>query len=65
LEAAPTTATWDNESVSLGDAELRLAARDGTWLVAPTLVFHYVTDHGYQPPQEFIEAIGSGRFAEI
>ena len=57
----PTTATLSDQSMPLGDAEVRLLARDGTWLVAPIL--HYVTDHGYQPPQEFIEAVTSGRFA--
>lgn len=25
--------------------------------VAPQLVIHYIEDHGYQPPQEFIEAV--------
>ena len=59
----PTTATLGDQSMPLGDAEVRLLARDGTWLVAPTLILHYVTDHGYQPPQEFIEAVTSGRFA--
>jgi hypothetical protein len=24
---------------------------------APTLVWHYVTAHGYQPPAEFVEAV--------
>ena len=25
--------------------------------VAPELIVHYIEDHGYQPPQEFIEAV--------
>jgi hypothetical protein len=47
----------------LGDAEIRVVAQDGTWLIAPTLVLHDVTAHGYQPPPEFIDAVSSGRFA--
>jgi hypothetical protein len=58
-----TVAARDGESVLLGDAEIRVAAADGTWLIAPTLVLHYVTDHAYQPPPEFIEAVSAGRFA--
>jgi hypothetical protein len=49
--------------VTVGDAEIRVGAEDGTWLVAPTLVLHYVTDHAYAPPPEFIEAVATGRFA--
>lgn len=25
--------------------------------VAPSLIVHYIEDHGYRPPQEFIEAV--------
>ena len=58
-----TEAVRDGESVLLGDAEIRVVATDGTWLSAPTLVLHYVTDHAYLPPPEFIEAVSAGRFA--
>ncbi len=59
----PTTVLRGRESVQVGDAEIWLVARDGTWLVAPTLVLHYVTGHAYRPPSEFIDAVMSGRFA--
>jgi hypothetical protein len=61
--AGPTTVLCGVESLAVGDAEIRLVAHDGTWLVAPTLVLLYVTSHGYRPPPEFIEAVTSGRFA--
>jgi hypothetical protein len=47
----------------LGDAEIRVVGKDGTWLIAPTLVLHYVTEHAYRPPAEFIDAVSRGRFA--
>jgi hypothetical protein len=57
--------TQGDESLPVGDAEIRVVAEDGTWLVAPTLVLHYVTAHAYHPPREFIEAVTSGRFAPL
>jgi hypothetical protein len=45
----PTIAARGSESFPLGDAEVRVVAKNGTWLVAPTLVLHYVTEHRYRP----------------
>jgi len=50
-------------SLPVGDAELRVVAEDGSWPVAPTLVLHYVTAHGYRAPPEFIDAVLRSRFA--
>jgi len=41
----------------LGSGEVEAAGADGTRYRAPTLIYHYVTEHGYLPPQEFIEAV--------
>jgi hypothetical protein len=41
----------------LGFAEVRAIGADGTAYAAPTLIHHYVVEHGYQPPEEFIAAI--------
>jgi hypothetical protein len=60
---SPTTFARDGKSLSLGDAEVRVVAEDGTWLVAPTLVLHYVAEHSYQPPPAFVEAVCARRFA--
>ena len=49
--------------VSLGGAEIRVVAESGDWLVAPDLVYHYVTDHFYLPPEPFIEAVMASRLA--
>ncbi|WP_456057523.1 DUF7919 family protein [Aliidongia dinghuensis] len=37
--------------------EIRIKAKSGITYVAPVLIFHYVTIHGYLPPQEFVDAV--------
>jgi hypothetical protein len=44
------------ERVWLGSGFIQVHPRQGVAFVAPTLVFHYVRDHGYLPPARFIEA---------
>jgi hypothetical protein len=39
-----------------GSAEIRVQGVNKVY-VAPSLVHHYVVQHGYKPPQEFIEAV--------
>lgn len=43
--------------IRLGSAEVHLTASDGTSLVAPDMIYHYVVDHGYLPPTVFLEAL--------
>lgn len=57
----PVKAQVGGSELSLGGAEVRVVAEDGSWLIAPDLVLHYVTDHGYRPPEPFIEAVTAGR----
>ncbi|MGW0704864.1 DUF7919 family protein [Streptomyces sp. NPDC002643] len=42
---------------SAGTGEIRVPGPLGTAFAAPHLIGHYVTDHGYLPPQPFIEAV--------
>jgi hypothetical protein len=51
------TVTINGEQVALGSAEVRVAGEDDTILIAPNLIWHYVTYHRYLPPQEFIDAV--------
>lgn len=44
-------------SYSLGSAEIRVKSDDGTLYVAPNLITHYIVDHEYMPPGEFLEAV--------
>lgn len=41
------------------NAEIRVIHSNGVF-AAPTLVWHYVTEHQYLPPQEFIDAVLNG-----
>jgi hypothetical protein len=41
----------------LGTAEIRVASDDGICFAAPTLIYHYVAEHGYRPPEQFVEAV--------
>ncbi|WP_194917403.1 hypothetical protein, partial [Catenulispora rubra] len=56
-------AVYGTRVLYLGSAELRVVAADGRWLTAPTLVVHYIRDHGYRPPQAFVEAVTAMRIA--
>jgi len=57
-----TTVTYRGTSITVGDAEFHVTAKDGTRFVAPTLVIHYVIQHSYKPPDQFVEAVTRGAF---
>lgn len=40
-----------------GNGEIRVRGKNGVTYVAPVLIHHYVTRHGYLPPAEFIDAV--------
>jgi len=41
---------------SIGDGEIRVLGKSAIY-AAPALIYHYVVEHQYKPPDEFIEAI--------
>jgi hypothetical protein len=45
------------EKLLLGTSEIRVFAEDGTIYAAPTLIYHYILKHSYQPPYVFIAAL--------
>lgn len=51
------TPSLDGRDILLGNGEIRVRGGDGRWYAAPTLVWHYVTAHGYHPPAPFLEAV--------
>ena len=51
---------WDDMEMVLGSAEIWPVGADGTVYAAPNLIHHYVVDHGYRPPDEFIAAVLGG-----
>lgn len=49
--------TRRGDTLQLGTASLEVLADGARW-VAPNLVVHYVTEHGYVPPDEVLRALG-------
>ena len=49
----------DGEAHKLGAAEIRVLGKDDIF-AAPDLIYHYVRDHNYMPPAEFVEAVMKG-----
>lgn len=43
-----------------GSAEIHVVGADGRVYAAPSLILHYVRDHGYLPPAEFVAAVVGG-----
>ena len=53
----PIEVDLDGERQPVGDAAIYVAAAEGRVYAAPTLIVHYVTTHGYRPPDEFVTAV--------
>jgi hypothetical protein len=49
-----------DEELWLGSAEIRVFSREGAAYAAPNLIYHYVVDHNYCPPDEFVQAVLEG-----
>lgn len=41
----------------LGRNQLCIPSDEGIFYAAPTLIYHYITEHQYQPPQVFLTAL--------
>jgi len=46
----------DGKLVHAGNAEIHVTGADNTVYAAPTLIAHYVAEHHYLPPAQFIDA---------
>ena len=51
------TVQKNHATVSLGNGSIMVQGRNNLVYVAPTLVYHYVAEHNYMPPDEFIHAV--------
>lgn len=47
----------DGKTLTLGSAEIEVATGHGRTYRAPDMLYHYIVEHQYSPPQEFIEAV--------
>jgi hypothetical protein len=50
-------AMCEGGEIRLGSAEIRVEGRSGIVYCAPNLILHYVADHQYLPPPEFLAAL--------
>jgi hypothetical protein len=60
-DGRPVGAERHGRRADLGDGEIHAVDRSGGKWAAPTLVYHYVADHGYRPPDGFVDAVVAGR----
>ncbi len=48
----------EGNSVDLGGSEIWIpSVKKGEYFACPSLVYHYIEEHDYMPPVEFLEAI--------
>lgn len=50
-----------NASLVVGSQEIRIIG-DGIVYAAPDMIYHYIVDHQYLPPKQFIEAVLNSPF---
>jgi len=53
----PYTIERDGNKLTLGSAEIRVRGSGGIEYACPNLIYHYIKDHRYAPPQEFLHAV--------
>jgi hypothetical protein len=54
---SPVSARDDEGEFVVGGAEIRVADLAGVTFAAPDMIIHYVREHGYRPPDEFLDAL--------
>ena len=52
-EEAVSEFSWNK----IGNGEIRIKSREGIWYIAPKMIHHYVVEHQYKPPLEFIKCV--------
>lgn len=60
--ASPGVVQIDGKKKSLGASEIWIPGGGDTYYAAPSLIIHYIEEHQYLPPSEFIGAISSLNF---
>lgn len=53
----PLEVYFRKEVIKVGSGELRVPGRRGKIYAAPDMIFHYVLQHRYRPPDEFVAAV--------
>lgn len=53
----PYQIEFEGRKMGLGSAEIRVPGSKGISYAAPNLIYHYIKDVGYLPPDEFLQAL--------
>ena len=48
---------YKGEERKVGYYEIRVFSKDGKVYAAPSMILHYIMEHNYMPPEEFINAV--------
>jgi hypothetical protein len=56
-----TTVWSEGGDFVVGGAEIRIEGPSGTRYASPDMIIHYVEEHGYCPPDDFIQGVTSQR----
>ena len=55
------TAVFNGRKIGLGSSEIRIIDKEkGVIYASPNLLIHYIVNHNYLPPQEYIKAVIEG-----
>ena len=57
IEKGVPVVAYKDEKRQAGYYEIRVWGKNGKVYAAPSLIMHYILQHGYRPPQEFINAV--------
>jgi hypothetical protein len=47
----------EGKIISLGSAEIRVTGEENKTYASPDLIYHYMKEHQYSPPEEFLRAL--------
>jgi hypothetical protein len=50
----------ENEKIATGNGEIWTIGKDGQVYASPKMIIHYIKDHNYLPPQEYIDSVLNG-----
>lgn len=56
----PNTFVRHGTKLLLGSGEIRVFSSTGDVFAAPNLIYHYILEHHYRPPLEFLRAVEDG-----
>jgi len=54
---SPIVVVFKDKTFRLGSSEIHVKRNNGITYAAPDLIYHYIKDHHYLPPEDFLIAI--------